>query len=280
LNKYIKSPLNYTGGKYKILPQIIPLFPKDILYFLDLFGGGGNVCANVDANCIIYNDINTKVVEILRTIKTTAIDEALTYIDSLIHKYGLTKEDTEGFNRIRADYNSSIEKNPLMLYTIICYAFNYQVRFNSKGEYNMPFGKSRSSFNPVLREKFIAFSETLHKKSMLFHNDDFRIPAQEITGNNNFMYCDPPYLNSTATYNEQAGWTEKDEKDLREILVNSARRGLRWALSNNVAVNTTLLSWANEHKFNVHYINNSYGNSNYHKKDKSDKDIEVLITNY
>ena len=25
---YIQSPLNYTGGKYKLLPQIEPLFPK------------------------------------------------------------------------------------------------------------------------------------------------------------------------------------------------------------------------------------------------------------
>ncbi|MCA6072598.1 MAG: DNA adenine methylase, partial [Endomicrobium sp.] len=40
---FIKSPLNYVGGKYKILPQIIPLFPKDINCFVDLFAGGANV---------------------------------------------------------------------------------------------------------------------------------------------------------------------------------------------------------------------------------------------
>ena len=38
-NEYIKSPLNYTGGKYKLLPQIIPIFPSDINTFVDLFGG-------------------------------------------------------------------------------------------------------------------------------------------------------------------------------------------------------------------------------------------------
>lgn len=37
----IKSPLNYTGGKFKLLPQILPLFPNDINTFVDLFGGGG-----------------------------------------------------------------------------------------------------------------------------------------------------------------------------------------------------------------------------------------------
>ena len=38
----IQSPLNYTGGKYKLLPQILPLFPKDIDVFVDLFCGGCN----------------------------------------------------------------------------------------------------------------------------------------------------------------------------------------------------------------------------------------------
>lgn len=44
----IQSPLNYTGGKYKLLPQILPLFPGDIRVFVDLFCGGCNVGLNVD----------------------------------------------------------------------------------------------------------------------------------------------------------------------------------------------------------------------------------------
>lgn len=40
-NNYIQSPLNYTGGKYKLLNQLVPLFPKNINTFIDLFGGGG-----------------------------------------------------------------------------------------------------------------------------------------------------------------------------------------------------------------------------------------------
>ena len=49
LNK-IKSPLNYIGGKAKILDQILPLFPKEIDNFIDLFAGGCNVGINVNAN--------------------------------------------------------------------------------------------------------------------------------------------------------------------------------------------------------------------------------------
>lgn len=54
--EYIKSPLNYVGGKYKLLPQILPLFPKNIDTFIDLFGGGFNVGINVPAKEVIYNE--------------------------------------------------------------------------------------------------------------------------------------------------------------------------------------------------------------------------------
>lgn len=46
---FIKSPLNYTGGKYKLLPQLLEIFPKEIDIFVDLFAGGGNVAVNVNA---------------------------------------------------------------------------------------------------------------------------------------------------------------------------------------------------------------------------------------
>ena len=54
--KYVKSPMNYTDGKYKLLPQILPFFPSGINTFVDLFTGGGNIAVNVDANKIIAND--------------------------------------------------------------------------------------------------------------------------------------------------------------------------------------------------------------------------------
>lgn len=53
-NTLIKSPLNYVGGKFKLLSQILPLFPDNINRFVDLFCGGGNIGVNVKANKIIW----------------------------------------------------------------------------------------------------------------------------------------------------------------------------------------------------------------------------------
>lgn len=229
---------------------------------------------------IIYNDLNNRIVRILETFKKNSVEDMLFYIDSLIDRYKLSKDNTEGFLKIRTDYNISAEKSSLMLYTIICYAFNNQIRFNSKGEYNLSFGKNKSSFNNVLRNRFIEFCTVLQEKNIIFTNSDFRKYGNVEFDSDTFIYCDPPYLNSTASYNEKRGWTVRDEEDLRSLLNRLNRQKVKWALSNNLKTNTNLLDWAKEYNYRVEYINNSYKNCNYHKKDKSNKDIEVLILNY
>ena len=200
--------MNYTGGKFKLLPQIIPLFPQNISTFIDIFGGGFNVGINVNANKIIYNDLSIQVVQMLEYFQKNNLEEMLKQIENWINEYQLSKTNQDGFINFRTFYNSN--KNPLALYTLICYAFNNQIRFNKSGDYNMPFGKDRSSFNDTLRNKFIDFVKALKSKECQFINSDFMNTLEDITfDDNTFIYCDPPYFNSTATYNENGGWTEK-----------------------------------------------------------------------
>ena len=78
------------GGKYKLLPQIIPLFPKKIDAFVDLFGGGFNVGINVNANRIIYNDLENHVVELLKYFKDKDTNDLLSEIDKLIDRFNLS----------------------------------------------------------------------------------------------------------------------------------------------------------------------------------------------
>lgn len=268
--------MNFTGGKFKLLPQILPLIPKDINTFVDLFGGGFNVGINVQAKEIIYNDSLKQVTELLEYFKLTDCDKLLAQIDELIAKYQLSKENQEGFLALRRAYNEN--PTPIAFYTLICYAFNNQIRFNSKGEYNMPFGKNRSSFNPALREKFIIFVEWLQGRECVFTSHDFRKFNIDTLNDGDYVYCDPPYLNSTATYNEQGGWTEKEEADLLNKLDELHSKGIKFGLSNNLKYDNHLLdAWKD--KYNVHYLNMDYSNCSYQKKDRS-RDIEVLITNY
>ena len=277
MNNFIKSPLNYVGGRFKLLNEILPLFPEMVNTFVDLFCGGANVGINTSCNNVIFNDNETHVTELLQHLHTTDVNEAVTAIDKLIEKFNLSKTNSEGYNDLRDFYNRD-PSDPMVFYTLVCYAFNNQIRFNKNGQYNMPFGKNRSSFNDTLRAKFVAFVEALHNKDCSFSNKDFRDFDFSELGTDDFVYADPPYFNSVAAYNENGGWTEEHEKALLSILDDLDNKGIKFALSNNLKYDNPLLrEWMQ--KYNVHYLNANYSNCNYHKKDKS-PDIEVLITNY
>ena len=294
----VKSPLNYTGGKFKLLPQILPLFPNKIDTFIDLFGGGFNVGINVKANQVIYNDIEKHIVELLNYFKNNEGKVIIKQIDSLIDKYGLTRTDkygyeyygcnsSEGVSRInkkpylklREDYNKN--KTPILFFTTVIFAFSNQIRFNSKGEFNMPVNKR--DFNNNIRNNLIRFLNKMKEIEVFFYNEDFTKLKINTLSQNDLVYCDPPYLITCASYNENEGWNENKEHELLNLLDSLNCRGIKFTLSNVLEnkgkTNNILKEWAKD--YNIHYLNNSYGNSNYHAKDKSNNStVEVLITNY
>ena len=288
MNTYIKSPMNYTGGKYKLLPQILPLFPSEIDTFVDLFTGGGNIAVNINnANKILANDFETRIIEIYKTFQKYEIDELIETIELAIQRFGLTKENADNFNNFRTYYNKHIEDGysfimPVMLYVLICYSFNHQFRFNSKGEFNMPFGKNRSQWNNTMKKNLINFHKAITEKNIIFTDKDFTELKLDKLKPNDFVYCDPPYLITCATYNEKDGWNEQCERDLLNLLDNLNSRSVKFALSNVLfskgKTNDILIEWSK--KYNVHHLDYTYQNCNYHTKDKESKPDEVLITNY
>ena len=278
----IKSPLNYTGGKYKLLPQILPYFPNDINTFIDLFAGGCNVGINVKANNIICNDSNKVVIDLMHNWNRLNSEQALKILEQTINKYNLSKTNEEGFKNIRQDYNDG-NKSWNIFYAMLTNAFNYQIRFSKQGNYNMPFGRNRSSFNPTLKKNFIKYIDKLNNINISFTNEDFRDLKIDNLNNNDFVYCDPPYLISCASYNEQDGWNKDYEKDLLNLLDSLNNKGIKFALSNVLEnkgkSNDILKDWCK--KYNTIHLNNTYGNCNYHAKDKSSNTTdEVLIINY
>ena len=142
----------------------------------------------------------------------------------------------------------------------------------------MPFGKDKSSFNPTLRKRFIDFYAAIHNKNISFFNISFKNFCFDELSKNDLVYCDSPYFNSVAIYNENGGWTEEDEEDLLNMLTVLDYNGVKFALSNNLKYNNPISDkWKDG--YNIHYLNSNYSNCNYQKIDRS-KDIEVLITNY
>lgn len=274
----VKSPLNYIGNKYKLLPQILPLFPKQINTFVDLFCGGGDICANVEANAIKANDINYHVIELFLALQHNDIDFILDHIDKQICLYQLSKTNKDGFDRFRKDYNQN--PSPLDLYVLGCFSFNNQFRFNNKHEYNSSFGKNRSYFTDAMRANLIDFHKAISKVN--FSSLDFIDYDLTDLTEDDFVYVDPPYLSTCGSYNDGKrgfrGWNEKDELELYKRLLELSGNKVRWALSNNLSANPLLHDFVQANDLMVYDVQTSYRNCNYQKKDKSEAK-EVLITN-
>lgn len=169
-----KNPFNYIGAKYKLLPQILPKFPSQIDTFVDLFGGGGEVTFNTEARKHIYNDKSAPLVNIFKNLD----DDFLNEVDEIIKKYNLSKTNKQGFLNLRQYYNSHLSsmtdrENAVILYCLLTHSFNYQIAFNSKGEYNMPSGAGRSYFTPQLKAKLSAYINAKRNNDISFLSEDF-----------------------------------------------------------------------------------------------------------
>lgn len=282
--KYVKSPLNYIGGKYKLLKQIIPLFPRDIKVFVDLFSGGANVGINVNAEKYVFNDMNYKINEMFRYFSTKNPDELVLLIKKRIQDYNLSKTNEEGYLIFREEYNNN--PNPLDLYVLTSFSYNYQFRFNNSMKFNNPFGKNRSSFSKNMEENLRGFINKLNQIDAVFM--DMYFSEFDITRltSKDFVYLDPPYLITTGNYNDGnrgfQNWGTEQEIQLYEFLEKLSSLGIKYALSNVLThkgkSNEFLLNFIKSNNVMVHYLNHSYNNSSYNTIGKGSE--EVLITNY
>jgi len=275
----IESPLNYTGSKAKMVNFIRQELPKThINTFFDIFGGGFNVGINMKAERIIYNDINPFVQRLIKSFSTDTY-KYLAYINKLIKQYKLAPDYKEGYHLLREKYNSiPLEyRDSQMLYTLILYGFQQQIRFNSDYEFNNPCGSRW--FNDCLLSKFISFARCSRSKNIDYRNVNFEQLLPEIQSLD-FVYADPPYRSTLGVYNDGKrgfeGWTIDHERKLCEFLDRVSAKGSKFMLSYVLKVddfyNIDVENWANSHNYKIINVDATQGRYNNRN--------EVLIVNY
>ena len=287
------SPIFYMGNKKKLINKgLIELFPKNISMFVDLFTGSGIVSMNTEASKYIINDIDTNLIDLYNMFKFTEADTIIEHIESRIEYYELARERTKrnefkdkekieqykkAYISLRSDYNKN--KTVLDFYTLMFYSFSQQFRFNNKGDFNMPCGND--CFSDKNKEYIRNGRDFFKDDNVIITNNDFRKLKISKLDNNSFIYLDPPYLDTTATYNENGGWTIKDEQDLYDICEELDNNGIKFGMSNvfinKGKTNDKLIEWCNKNKWDVYtfdkftYMACGKGNSNAK---------EVFIKNY
>ena len=283
------------GNKKKLINKgLIDLFPKDINTFYDLFAGSAIVSMNVEANKYFVNDIEYHLYELYAMFKVFSDDVIIRHIEDRIDEYGLARERTKrneykdkekieqykaAYMKLRTEYNKYQGANVLDFYTLMFYSFSQQFRFNSKGDFNMPCGND--CFSDKNREYISNGTKFFKRDNVKINNGDFQKLCVEELNKDDFVYLDPPYFNTTATYNENNGWSEKDEATLYSLCErlneNDVKFGISNVFENKNIKNQKLIDWCDKNKWNVYtfdkftYMACGKGNSNAK---------EVFITNY
>lgn len=311
MNKeFVKSPLNYTGNKYRILRQISEKFPSKIDCMVDLFCGGATVGLNVNASKIYFVDNNERVINLLIFLAKQNFENFINNLEKIIKSYnlsfsykygytlyrsqcknpkdnnGLKEYNFEGYYKLRSYYNALQDKTSdeanTLLYLLMVYAFNNDIRFNSAGEFNLPVGKT--DLNKMNIEKIRNYIERVNSIEAEFLCIDFTSPEMEkILQNADFVYMDPPYLVGDAVYN--ATWDANKEYALLDFIDDLMDQKINFALSNVLykvgKTNEPLSYWCHKNRSHVIVtdIEYNYKSASYNKIVRNAKEREVIITN-
>ena len=271
-NNIKRSPMFYVGDKYKLIKEIKQYFPENINTFIEPFVGGGTVFLNTKANQYVLNDIDKYVYKLHKFLKNKFshagfLEELLQYIkkynlsrsfiedivpEKLKKKYNKTyyaKFNKIGYCKLKEDFNKAKSKDLLLLYILLIFGFNRMLRFNSKGEFNVPVGNV--DFNKNVEKAIKDYLNFVREKEIKLENLDFK-PFIKKNGfnENDFMYLDPPYLITFSEYNKI--WNEKKEIELLSLLDELNEKNVRFAISNVTAYkgrkNPVFIDWMKKYK--------------------------------
>lgn len=299
MKNIIRSPLFYVGDKYKLMGQLNNLFPRHINKFIEPFVGGGSVFLNTIANEYLVNDIDINIIKLHKTLSKFDFDTIFEKLSKIIYDYGLSfsykgvtvpielkkqyvktyyaKYNKKAYNNLRDDFNGDKKSDMLYLYLLLIYGFNRIVRFNSKGDFNLPVGNV--DFNSNVYEALKNYTLFMQKNQVAFYNMDYMKFVNMVDfDSKDYIYFDPPYLISSSEYNKL--WSVESELRLYKLLDKLDKNGIRFGITNLLnhkgCENTILKNWAK--KYIVYNINSNYisFNDNTIKEDSK----EIFVTNY
>lgn len=217
--KTIVPPIKSQGIKTKLVPWIKEILPHKTGYWIEPFLGTGVVAFNMNFNNAILNDTNPHIINFYKKIQTGEITPAI--VKTYLLKEGelLKNAEEDGYVHyrfIKDRFNTKFD--PLDFLFLSRAGFNGMIRFNKKGQWNIPFCKKPDRFAQAYITKITNQIENVShiiKPSWNFFNEDFLSIIQQAT-QNDIIYCDPPYYGRYVDYYN--GWTETDEERLFNAL--------------------------------------------------------------
>jgi DNA adenine methylase len=197
LNPIIK----WSGGKKDELKHIIPHIPKNYTTYLEPFIGGGAVYFHLNPEKAVISDVHTELVDFYQSIKNGHSE--------LIYKFmEENPNDEDTYYQVRSQTSKEVLDNAKRFYYLRKTCFRGMLRYNSKGEFNIPYGRYKTcNYEELLNKNY----EDLLKRTEIF-NKSFEYVFDNYNDKNNFMFLDPPYDSEFTDYGYCNFGKEEQEK--------------------------------------------------------------------
>lgn len=232
----MKPMIKYRGGKSKELPYIMWYIPRFTGRYIEPFFGGGALFFYLEPRKAIINDINTKLIAFYRGVRNDYehLRQELNEVESIYNG------NREQFNQLKALHpNDRVEdKNEAYYYSLRnmfnnlsakCYsdallyyfinktAYSGMIRYNAKGEFNVPYGR----YQHLNTDKVTAAHSRLLQRAEIMNTDYSEV--FNLCNSDNFVFLDPPYDCVFSDYGNEEykdGFNEDSHRKLAQDFAN------------------------------------------------------------
>lgn len=225
----MKPFLKWAGGKYRVVPKIQSILPQG-KRLIEPFVGAGSVFLNTDFNSYLLADTNEDLINLFNLLKEEK-SEFIDYADSFFSDENFSEES---FYSLREKFNVTKDirlKSALFLY-LNKHCFNGLCRYNSKGQFNVPYGRlSKPKFPKNEMLEFVLKAD----KAFFMKSDYIETMEEAIVGD--VVYCDPPYvpLSKTSHFTNYVagGFNEPEQIKLADMARKLQKKGIVVLISNH-----------------------------------------------
>ena len=216
----IIPPIKCQGIKTKLTEWIKNKLPENYNIWYEPFMGSGVVGFNIKPNKAIFCDTNPYIINFYNDIKTGVITSDKMKLFLLSESIKLNKYSNDYYMEVRERFNKNPNSYDFIFLNRSC--FNGMMRFNSKGNFNVPFCKKNNIFSRSYITKIV---NQIKNIEMLLETYDYQFTTQSFNNTinyatkNDIIYCDPPYIDRYSDYFN--AWRHDDEVSLFNMLLNT-----------------------------------------------------------
>jgi DNA adenine methylase len=205
--------IKYTGSKQKEIPQILSHIPDTYNRYVEPFVGGGSLYFYLEPTKALISDTHSDLISIYKSIHDGYAQKIREFMEN--HP----NNETTYYNVRSWNTQTRLEKAQKFFY-LNKTAFRGIMRYNSNGEFNVPYGRYKKiNWSQLKNQNLI---ELLRNTDI--REQDYKEIFEEVD-ENDFVFLDPPYDSNFKKYGQDA-FTEDDQRELAQYFAQSPAKCL------------------------------------------------------